>query len=255
MRALTTKDYWTNHWEKSPYRLVSLDSHFDFEFFKLFSRINNRLNHLDKIQILEVGCGNSAWLPFLNKTFGWEITGLDYNELGVNRSNIILKEMGVKGIILKRDLFEDNTDLMNNFDIVYSAGFVEHFDDLEKVILNLKKFLKPNGYILKTVPNLFNYSTIICKIVGNKILSVHKLINLEELVNGHELNGFETIDCRYVGFGGTVVPDTYNLLSKLYVFINRKCFGLVRKTIQFLNLDLPINRKTATIIAYIGKLS
>ncbi len=253
MEQLTTNNYWTKHWENSPYRLVNLNSHFDFELFQVFSKIKESLDKGDNIHVLEVGCGNSTWLPFLRKTFGWEITGLDYNELGVSRSKKILEEMGVDGMIFQRDLFENNIDLANKFDLVYSGGFVEHFDDLEKVILNLKKFIKPNGYILTTIPNLFNYSIIIEKIIGRKILSAHKFINLEALVNSHEVNGFETIDSGYVGFGGILVPDKYNLLSKVLMFIGSKCFGLIRMTIKVLKFDLPINKNTSTIIVYIGK--
>ena len=255
MKPRTDNNFWTRQWENIPFRLVNLNSDFDIEIFKLFCRMKDLLNDTHNVNILEVGCGGSVWLPFLRKTFGWEITGFDYNSLGVKKAKMLLKKMNVEGLILKRNLFDDNKDLINKFDIVYSGGFIEHFDNFEKVILILKKFVKRDGYILTTIPNLFNYSNFIEKIVGKKNLSAHNYINMEELVNGHKINGFQMIDCRYVGFGGIMVSDSNNILSRSVIFVADKCYRGIKKILLLLKLKPPIGKRTATIIAYIGKSS
>ena len=42
-------------------------------------------------KLLEIGCGGSAWLPYLAKESGFEVYGIDYSELACQQAAQVLE--------------------------------------------------------------------------------------------------------------------------------------------------------------------
>ena len=60
-----------------------------------------------------------------------------------------MKAAGIPIKVYERDLFSENFYKdMQLFDIVYSLGFVEHFDELNIVVKKHTELLKPGGILV-----------------------------------------------------------------------------------------------------------
>src|SRR5947209_14244906 len=95
--------------------------------------------------LLEVGCGDSSWLPYLARKTGAGVTGMDYSEQGCELARRRLLASGVDGQIVCADLLKAEPETVGRFDFVYSLGLVEHFSDLEGILAALLKFVRPGG--------------------------------------------------------------------------------------------------------------
>lgn len=146
--------------------------------------------------LLEVGCARSNWLPYFAGEFGFRVTGLDYSEIGCRLTELILERDEVAGRVIRGDLFAPPGDLVESFDVVFSFGVVEHFEDTENCIRALARFLRPGGLLITVVPNLTGLIGAIQKIVDSKILDRHVLLNREQVGSAHRKAGLSVIACR-----------------------------------------------------------
>ena len=81
------------------------------------------------IRVLEIGCAQSRWLPYFAREWGYRVAGLDYSELGCRQSRDLLAREGIAGEIYHQDLFCPRPDQVSSFDLIFSNGVVEHFQD------------------------------------------------------------------------------------------------------------------------------
>lgn len=149
--------------------------------------------------LLEAGCANSFFLPYLNKELGFEVYGLDYSHAGCEGAKKVLEYYGADGTIILGDIFEPPSDMYGRFDVVISMGVIEHFSDTEKVCRALGKLVKPEGIIVTEVPNFSKGSICsgIQKIADRKVYDKHVPLSREDVLNAHERCGFQTVYCNY----------------------------------------------------------
>lgn len=152
--------------------------------------------------VLEVGCGRSPWLPYLVKRWGCSVAGIDIEPFAAELARANLLGAGANGQIYCRDAFalEENRDILGKFDLVYSMGVIEHFDDAVERLAVLARFLKPGGRILTTVPNMRGVNWLVQRFADVEILEMHVIYDPERLARVHESAGFESIEKGYVGF-------------------------------------------------------
>ncbi len=103
-------------------------------------------------KILEIGCARGTSLVYFAKEFGYEPYGVDYSEIGCKMAEENLKRAGINGTILCEDIFKTSLK-KESFDVVYSAGLIEHFDDPDKIINKHIELLKRGGTLIITIPN------------------------------------------------------------------------------------------------------
>ena len=98
-------------------------------------------------QILNVGCGTGGNLNFLSQ-YG-NVTGLEVNDEALQ----FAKKRGIEKIYWGR--IPDNLPFSkSSFDLITLLDVLEHVDDDEKALRALVPLLKPEGYLLITVPAL-----------------------------------------------------------------------------------------------------
>ncbi len=153
-------------------------------------------------RVLEIGCGGSAWLPYLGLLMGCTVVGIDIEPFAAELARANLAGAGVQGEILCRDGFdlEANADLARSFDLVYSRGVMEHFADPVRRLRILASYLKSHGRILTTVPNLQGVNWWFQRIADLERLDMHVVYDAGALTRVHEDAGFRTIAAGYVGF-------------------------------------------------------
>jgi 2-polyprenyl-3-methyl-5-hydroxy-6-metoxy-1,4-benzoquinol methylase len=123
-----------------------------------FSNIRHdiiRLINCKNCNILEIGCGQGNTLIELKKQGKAKfIAGIDIVDL--NQSTKLDK------FILADIESEENIDLPENyFDVIICADVLEHLKDPWNVLEKIKKFLKPNGIVVASIPNIREIKTLV----------------------------------------------------------------------------------------------
>ena len=113
-------------------------------------------------RVLEIGVGGGLdTSEFLRN--GAEVVSVDFSELSVKNASQLFKEAGLNGNVLLSDAkllpFNDS-----EFDVVYSYGVIHHIPDVEKVLDEIRRVLRPGGIFMGMVYNkdslLYAYSII-----------------------------------------------------------------------------------------------
>jgi SAM-dependent methyltransferase len=153
-------------------------------------------------EILEVGCGCSAWLAYLGQQKNCTVTGIDIEPYAAQLARANLEGAGARGEVLCRDAFdlEQNTDLIGRFDFIYSWGVMEHFENPSQNAATLRHYLRPGGRILTLVPNLQWLNGVLQRFVDIERYEMHVIYGRDRLRRVHEAAGFRTLAVGHVGF-------------------------------------------------------
>lgn len=247
------ENYWTEFWANAALPdPVSIQSNnlSDYVFRKLHSFYKKLFANTDtnKQTLIEIGCGNSVYLSYFSKQFGFKVSGLDYSEYGCAQTNKILERDGVKGDIHFGDLFHPPAALLNSFDVVCSFGVVEHFNDTVDVIKKIGDFLKPGGILITTIPNLTGITGTLQKWMNKPVYDIHKVMGLSDIENHIKAAGFEIIASNRlvpVSFGVTLDEiDHKKVRFRKFKKIILKGFQLIGKATWIIDdriLPLPKN--------------
>jgi 2-polyprenyl-3-methyl-5-hydroxy-6-metoxy-1,4-benzoquinol methylase len=192
-------------------------------------------------KLLEIGCGNSGWLPYFKKEFGFEVYGIDYSEEGCRQAEMILERERVEGTIYCTDAFSPGEDLVAEFDVVCSFGVVEHFSDTVQTLDTFSKYLKKDGLLITTIPNMCGVNGWLHKKLNRGLYDIHVPIDREQLAAAAEACGLELLSCGYyvgvslnVQLTGTGKPlRNYRLkrmISKAGAAVTLACWWLEEKT-------------------------
>ena len=104
--------------------------------------------------ILDVGCSTGGLLKILKEAGYTNVFGLDPAE----ESIACLRNEGIKGWV--GSIYQEpNPETCGKFDIVILSGVLEHLYDVDKAIINIKKYLKVGGKLLCFVPNVLEYAS------------------------------------------------------------------------------------------------
>lgn len=106
------------------------------------------LNQIDSIlksgdKILDVGVGLGRLLSKIE---------LKVEKYGVDISNAYLVEAKDKGINVCLSKIEELPYFDNTFDVIVTTDVLEHVFDLNQCVKEIKRVLKPNGYLIVRVP-------------------------------------------------------------------------------------------------------
>lgn len=233
-RDKANPEYWSKYWDvfeiPKPIDISSKDiNKYTYQCFHNF--FSKHINSYDKGKsILEIGCGNSVWLPYFHQYFGLKVYGLDYSKNACERSREILKRHNIEGKIYEVDLFNPPSELLEKFDFVASFGVIEHFTNTTEVIIACSKFLKPGGKLITSIPNMAGFPGIYQKWMNKKIYDLHVPINKKNLINSINHAKLKNIECIYFmscSVSATIeseYPTSFVKLKKvLTLFLSRFC--------------------------------
>ena len=251
---LAGEEFWDNTWQHAgKMKFVDLKLHHHQKLDQLFEKW---LTPGPNKSILEIGAANSFWLPYFSQKFNYEVYGLDYSEIGCQQARDNLKYWNVPGTILHRDLFDDNKDLINQFDVILSFGVVEHFTDPSTPLKQAYKFCKPGGIIITIIPNLIGFvGGTLQKLISKEIYDLHVPMSPPQLRDYHNIAGFEVEEADYFGFFNLGVVN----LTKFPDIITRILYRLLRilneivwKTFKILQ-SMPDTRGFSPYILVVAK--
>lgn len=99
-------------------------------------------------EILDFGCGEGYQACFLAKNGAKYVLGLDINDDFLNKARKMAKFLEVDNNVS----FVNKLDVqsLQKFDMIISQNSMEHFNEPDKVLMQMEKTLKPNGQIFIT---------------------------------------------------------------------------------------------------------
>jgi len=224
---ITQHSYWDELWaNKGKNKLydVSDKSIKNYVFQRQHEFLSQYLKNAKGKKILEVGCGDSMWLPYFQLEHGMEVSGLDYSQQGCDRARDILITNNIEGNIVCADLFNPPADLLGQFDFVFSYGVIEHFTNTSNIMKILHKFLKNDGCVITIIPNMVGSIGLTSKITNYNVYKIHNpVLSKDVLVTECLSAGLEIEYCDY-------------FLSTNYGVLNANgLFGIKRLLVKILN--------------------
>lgn len=249
---LTSVDYWEDAWKEiklpqvyEPKRIPEIDS--------IFRRYLPRSK-----TIIEIGCAPGRWMAYFFQQFDCEVYGIEY---APDAAEITVKNLNYLQIppnVIVQDFF--NFETSDYYDVVFSAGFVEHFEQPERVLERIIKLAAPDeGIVVTIIPSMIGINRWISKTFRPEVAAKHFPISLQKLIKIHEKFGLRTEYCDYFGCLNILLPMEKNSFAKkhksLSNFVNfpfrlwNKSSGLLMQLLK----TYPKVRHFSSSIVYIGK--
>jgi len=209
MSRLTDVAYWEKNWwvGARPERL-RLYRDFDFETVRLLrdaGRMRGHQGHCTQgelpnkpSRVLEIGGGGSRVLPHLGLKFRFEVCGTDFSLSGCRLLRANLALVGIPGSVVCEDLFRSSLR-GESFDLVYSSGLIEHFEDTLAVVGEHLRLLKPGGRLVLIVPNLLGWQGKLIEKLAPSLWRVHKVLGPADLAGVLASLGLGEIRAGYLG--------------------------------------------------------
>ena len=136
---------------------------YKLKYKKIF--INKVIKYAKNKKVIEMGCGTGLMAGYLQK-LGLKVTALDLSQAVLDYA----KEIAEQSEIIKPCKYEQGDILnlkykKNSFDVSYSNGVLEHFND-EEIIEILKQQMNISRYVIFGIPS--TYFNMNEKMLGNE---------------------------------------------------------------------------------------
>jgi len=247
------KESWEKLYQARDPRLLDKFEYIDYNFLLIKNIFIKIFNRYAPKSVLEVGCGNSIWLPYLAKSNKIQIAGIDYSREGCNLLLENLKKTKVEGKIFCEDIFQSDPRIIGRYDLVYSLGVVEHFSEPKEIICKLTEFVNTEGLLFTEIPNLKNsIHQLLVWIWQPEILKKHQKISKEELEKIYFELGLEIIESKYLGFFSLSIVAWDN--NDRWPKINKIVLPLIKKIVRIVDIilfKLKINSGISFFAPYI----
>ena len=168
-----------------------------------FKRDSSKKKPLEKLKILDIGCGGGLLCEPLCK-LGGVMTGIDASKSNIEVAKLHSKKMNLK--IQYIHCPPENLNLKNEFDVILNMEVVEHVSDVNLFIKNCSKLIKKNGIMFVATLNQ-NLKSYVFAILGAEYI-------LRWLPIGtHDWNKF-------------LPPRDLEIITSKNSFIADKCVGM-----------------------------
>lgn len=198
------------------------EEHTEKYFNDILDKFKNVINK--DSYIIDIASGSGDFAYFLKKQGYKNIYALDINEKAIESA----KSKGINTIL--SDTINIPNDLFNKFDLAILGHSLEHYLDIDKVLLNIKSLLKPQGYLYIEVPDAEKYcnkDSVPYTMFTYEHLYHFTLDTMDNIANafGYKLidkNQFfkaESYDVLYALYqnNGDVKNTTYAATSKIFI--------------------------------------
>ena len=151
--ALTDEAFWDAYWQAlSLPTAVEEDkgSAYQREILNVFKRFVPKSTGL---RALEIGGAPGGYLAYVVRTFGHEATAIDSSSIGCQKLQENFRLLNIPVNVYCRDVLQADVSDLERFDLVYSLGLVEHFDDPIPMIRKHVELAKPGGLVVVGLPN------------------------------------------------------------------------------------------------------
>lgn len=146
--ARTTVGHWEGVWQPQP--RPSLPSSLNVTTRNLQRLLRSHVPA--GARFLEIGCAPGKLLAWVAARLHAQVSGLDYSSVGIERTRTLFEALNLQADLRHEDVFTTSF-AAGSFDVVYSAGVIEHFDDPRLIIARHVDLLASRGLALVAIPN------------------------------------------------------------------------------------------------------
>ena len=159
----TSKEHWNNYFADYSPKIVER-----VFFAEIFEK---HLKRDPSKTVLEVGCAGGEYLCYMAKKFAFVPWGVDYSD-EIKKTNELFVFNGLpEPSLYQGDFFNWRPD--RAFDVVFSIGFIEHFEDTRGVIQKHVDLLAPGGKLIITLPHFAHLQYVFHWLLDRENLRVH----------------------------------------------------------------------------------
>ncbi len=194
-----------------------------------------------KGSLLDVGCGVGNFLVWA-RSVGWKVSGLDFDREAVKVAKSLF---GLDDVTVSdpTSYFRNNPD--RKFDVITFFDFIEHIDNPNVFLSEIKKAMNPEGFISFSTPYRHGFKWLKPHDLPPRHLSRWSVKAVKNIL---EKNGFEPVLIfkRSEGL-------SYIVMKLRFRFGKYLSFGLVNKLSNLLNKNTEKgaskNKKNSNIIS------
>lgn len=186
---------------------------------------------MNSLKVLEIGAAYGETLFYLKeKGIASEAVGIDLFEDKENKGNYKIIDKFIFGNIEELELNEYN----DYFDIILLPDVLEHLLEPISVLNKIQKYLKPNGKIIVSMPNIRHYSALYKVFIKGDFryeesgifdythLRFYCKKNIEELIvkSNYKINKSQSSIKNYQGFSMAKIFNkiTFGLLEEFFSY-------------------------------------
>jgi SAM-dependent methyltransferase len=149
---------------------------------------------------LEIGGAPGQYVVYIHRRHGYRPHVLDSSQVGCEATRRNFQLLRIDGAVTQGDMFDQALDLPL-FDLVFSLGLIEHFDDLRAAVAAHARFVKPNGLLILGCPNFLGINGVLLRRLAPRVLAVTKTENMDiaKWDNFEHTLGLEQLFAGYVG--------------------------------------------------------
>jgi 2-polyprenyl-3-methyl-5-hydroxy-6-metoxy-1,4-benzoquinol methylase len=177
LNRLTSKDYWNETWsgvklpaivERDESNAVIGDG-IDAAVIDIFDRFFPRDS---KVTVLELGGAPGRFLAYCACRYGCSVHSLDYSDIGCKVTIENFRQLNLPVTVYQQDIF-DTSKPIGQFDVVFSLGLIEHFEDTKQIIERHWQMVKPGGLLILGVPHFVHVFWPVLEIVAPNVTRGH----------------------------------------------------------------------------------
>jgi len=179
---------------------------------------------LSNFNILDLGCGGGLVCEPLAR-LGANITGIDFVKKNIIAAKKHAKKSNTNIEYLHQDI--NNLKFKKKYDAVLILEVLEHIENWKKIIINVKKLLKPGGKMIISTINRNFFSKLFAIFIAENILNwipkkthtYSKLIKPEELrpfLNKNKINVTDISGLIFNPLSGQWMLDKNNCLINYF---------------------------------------
>lgn len=245
---LTDQKYWETYYDKASTKKENIESVCGYynSVWDLWMKSAAKKPET----VIEIGAYPGRYIAYFAAKYGLKVTGLDYN----SDQNKIKESMDIMGVkeydYIQADFFNHQTT--KKYDLVFSNGFIEHFDDFKTTMDLHLNYLSDGGSLLLMIPNKNYMRKYYGKFLDKKNLDVHNL-------NSMHLHVFEDFAKRnnlvinHLSYKGGFAYSVHEPLTKSYKKVAFKVASKIFKALNPMLEKHPSKYYSANIIAVFTK--
>ena len=188
--ALTDSKFWDARWDDTDRNVGFADPRWvthNYQYAALDRALRSALPRGEPLTFMELGCGQARWMVYFHRVFGYRVFGCDYSPVGCDLARQTLTKAAVSGVVEEADFLQ----LKGRYDVVMSAGVVEHFENGGDIVAAFARLLQPGGFLITDVPNLAGFNGTLHRLLKPDTFESHRVVRFEDLRAWHRSAGLE----------------------------------------------------------------
>jgi SAM-dependent methyltransferase len=155
-------------------------------------------------------------------------------------------------------MFEPPPELLRRFDVVFSLGVVEHFEDTTTALKALSAFLKPGGVLLTIIPNMTGLIGDLQRTLNAPVYRIHVPLTAGDLREYHERAGLSVLRSEFLMSTNFGVINLNGLQRGPGLFFRRATLAVLTRLsrlawfLESVGLPAPTTRRFAPYIVCVG---